>query len=447
MPTLYHKNPKKGSFLCYNMKKVNKMKILKNIGIIISTICILLILLYFSTYIPGNRIKKNVSTSANILYKQGKLFHKNSLGRRIIFHNHTDALMINISYGIDPNNKLESILINRRNYNPKVKVPIVKEYAGNLETTGKDFDTTRELLQFINNKRIPSYEYMKYWHGYIIVIKPLLLFFNITGIRIILTLLILTSLSFLCYLVYKEIDWKTSLAIFLSFISVDIIVTALFNVQGILVFLISIISSIIVFKKDLSDTNFYLLLIINGILTAFFDFLTTPIIALLVPVIIRNLKDQKKRSNKETILYFGKCCIMFFVSYALFWFSKWLLVDLIYHRNLIKTGILETLFRTGVTHNDYSITQSLFLNFAIVFNPLILIIIFLYIKNYKKILNKENLIYGLSIITVILWFTATSQHASQHFFFTYRNYVVISLAMLLTAFSKSKSKRKRKNND
>ena len=418
------------------------MKIIKNIGIIFSVICSLLILLYFSTYISRDSIKSNVVKSANILHKQGPDFIKKSLGTYVFLHNHTDALMINITYGIDPNNKLESILINKRNYNPNVKAPIDKEALGNLKGSTKNYDLTIDLLKTVNNKKIRASEYMKYWHGYIIILKPLLLFLDITGIRILITILLLISLSLLCFLIYKEKDWMTSLAVFLSIISANLVTTALFNIQGMFVFLIAIISSIIVMKKDLTDNDFYILIIINGILTAFFDFLTTPIITLLIPVIIRNLKDKEKRDKKQIVIYFTKCFIIFFVSYIGFWFLKWLIVDLIYHRNMIRIGIEEIFFRTGVKYRKPSILSAFVNNILNSINIITISILILYLINIKKIRYKENIIYNLSILAIILWYIVTSQHATQHPFFTYRNMVVITLAIALTTVSKNKKKKR-----
>ena len=424
------------------------MNLVKKIGIVFSIICTLLALLYFSTYISNDSIQKNISKSADILCDQGYGFAKKSLGRVIFIHNHTDALMLNIIYSTNPDKKLESILINKRNYNPKVKAPLIKEYNGNLIPVGDTYDLPSELFKTVNNEKLPVIEYMKYWHGYIIILKPLLLFLDITGIRILITFIILTSLLFLCYLIYKEIDWKTSLAVFISFMSVNLITTALFNIQGMFVFIIALISSIIVFKKDLSDDNFYLLLIINGILTAFFDFLTTPIIVVLIPLIIKNLKNPMKASRKQILLYFSKCLICFFASYGLFWFSKWLIVDLIYHRDLIKICIDETLYRTGIKYPDQAFIRAIPINFMLAANIITVPIFILYLVYAEKIYYKENMIYSLSILTILLWFLATSQHVDQHCFFTYRNIVVVSLAMTLTSLSKKHhKKRKKKNND
>ena len=416
------------------MKKI-KIRQLYIIPIVIFS---LLSLLCLSTYIPKKAIEKNVEKSANTLYNQKDQFYKYSLFNKILLENHTDALMINISYSINPNEKLESILINKRNYNEGITQNIIKESIGDLKYDNKKYSMTTELLQTVHKEKINAYEYMKYWHGYIIIVKPLLLLFDITGIRIIIFLIISISLFYLCYLIYKEINLTTSLVVLLSFLSVDLITTSLFNIQGMLVFIIALISSIIVFKKNINNEQFYILLIINGILTAFFDFLTTPIITLLIPIIIRNLKYYKETNTKNLIIYFIKCCIIFFISYFSFWLLKWIIVDILYHRNLIITAFKEIIYRTG-NYNNASVFKALFYNFIYAFNPITMIAILLLIKNHKKLTYKENLIFLLCIIATIIWYILTKQHTKQHPFFTYRNYIIITLSMLLIAISQPRS--------
>ena len=47
---------------------------------------------------------------------EGEKIYFNSFGRKLYDDNSTDAIMINLTYTIDEENKLESIIRNRRNY-------------------------------------------------------------------------------------------------------------------------------------------------------------------------------------------------------------------------------------------------------------------------------------------------------------------------------------------
>ena len=73
-------------------------------------------LLMLSSIIPKALIKNNVRISSEVLYDEGEYFFVNSLGRKLLFHNSTDAIMLNIVYSMDDVNKFDSIMKARRNY-------------------------------------------------------------------------------------------------------------------------------------------------------------------------------------------------------------------------------------------------------------------------------------------------------------------------------------------
>ena len=132
---------------------------------------------------------------------------------------------------------------------------------------------------------------------------------------------------------------------------------------------------------------------------------------------------------------------MFFISYFAFWFLKWLIVDIIYHKNVIKIAFEEILIRSGIKKEAFFL-ESIYMNSFASMNILAIIIFCTYIINYKKVTNIKNYIYSLSILAVVIWFLITKQHASQHFFYTYRNFVVIFLAMTLTIVSDNRNIKK-----
>ena len=54
---------------------------------------------------------------------------------------------------------------------------------------------TEELSELVNhNSEQKVYEYARYWHGYLIFLRPLLLMFNITQLRVILTILLMQEI-------------------------------------------------------------------------------------------------------------------------------------------------------------------------------------------------------------------------------------------------------------
>ena len=126
--------------------------VLKYILTFVLMVIMALGLLLISSCIPRVFLRNNVRISANELKRENEKFIVKSFDKRLLFHNSTDAIMINITYGIDENDKLESVIKARRNYIPGVKQDIVKDKNGNLVTSNnKKFSMVKELNELVNN--------------------------------------------------------------------------------------------------------------------------------------------------------------------------------------------------------------------------------------------------------------------------------------------------------
>ena len=107
--------------------------VLKYILTFVLMVIMALGLLLASSCIPRVFLRNNVRISANELKRENEKFIVRSFDKRLLFHNSTDAIMINITYGIDENDKLESVIKARRNYIPGIKQDIVEDKNGNFK--------------------------------------------------------------------------------------------------------------------------------------------------------------------------------------------------------------------------------------------------------------------------------------------------------------------------
>ena len=174
------------------MRKIIKPA-LKYIVVYIILIVLFVVSLTISSLFPSEWIKENVAESANILesesnYKQVNVFYK---GVAIPFDNYTDALMLNTAYSIDNARPLYSAFTARKNYIPGETNAVIEETAGELQVpSGYDKkDSVAELKDTVNGRVLESFEYGRYWHGYLTIIRPLLIIFNIHTIRVIFIIL------------------------------------------------------------------------------------------------------------------------------------------------------------------------------------------------------------------------------------------------------------------
>lgn len=275
-------------------------KLLKYTCTIFVLILIYLSTLYVTSLIPASSLKTKVSESAEILAKQGNNFfiriaYKN---RYIKFDNYTDALMINTAYSIDSKSPLISSLVCRKNYIPGTTKIEYQDTISELKSASKysEINQVAELNDTVNGDIEESFEYGRYWHGYLILLRILLCIFNITEIRILFILLFLVLGTTLLLLINKKINIWVMLVFLTAFISVEYLYIGV-SLQGSSIFFITMLASIILIYRYNKIRDFSLLFLIIGSLTSFFDFLTVPLLTLGIPFTIFFLIKRTRRIN------------------------------------------------------------------------------------------------------------------------------------------------------
>lgn len=208
----------------------------------IITAIILIITLITSCMFPSTLIKSNVMESCEILRSET---WKRKIGNRYA-DNLTEELMVNIAYSIDNNNPFYSSIVARRNYLPGITTNVYPDSLQDLDmATNYDGEYgTSDLEEMLKEKDIDSYEYTRYWHGYLSIIRPLLLVFNIKGIRYLFSFIIIVSTIIMLILLYKKLNIKIMIIYLIALLGVDVTIMGI-SLQGAFCFLIAIIFNII----------------------------------------------------------------------------------------------------------------------------------------------------------------------------------------------------------
>lgn len=406
-------------------------------------IIVFFLVLYITAQIPRKAVHKQISQSAKILNEESESFLYYINGRDIQIDNYTDAIMLNNIYSIDENNIIESIIKCRRNYIPNIKIRNFGEKAGNILYQDGEDNPVQDLVDITNGKSRTTYEYARYWHGYMVILKPMLIFFNITQIRIIFEIILCISLFILSFYLYKNVNKIIAILTFITFFSIDI-VSFVKNLQGIFVFIIPIITSIFIVNKKINSKNINLILFIIGGITAYVDFLTTPLTTILIPEIIYFMV-YKEKDLKVVFKEFIFMCLLWGIGYFGIWISKWIINDWIYNSNLIEVSLKQILFR--VNSNEFvgtpnvpikALKSNIFNSCNWISIGIIIIAIINLIKNYKNIFNKNKIIYGIIAIIPILWYLVISNHSCLHYFFTYKLLIVTLLGIVFISFDNEK---------
>lgn len=426
--------------------------LIKYIGVFVILIVTFVLFLTMSSMISTKSIYKNVKESSDVLLKEGnrKIIFIPYRQEEMQFDNYTDALMINTAYSIDTETPLYSAFVARKNYIPNVTTNVYEESVGELKSSSKYkyHNEVGELRDLVENENAESFEYARYWHGYLTVLRPLLVIFNLTQLRIILTIILIMLSIILVIVLSKKSNIIVALIFLLGLWSVEYFYLG-FSLQGIFVFLIAIISSLILTVKFRKMKYLGIFFFVIGMLTNFFDFLTVPIVTLGIPLTIYFVllqKDNENISLKQKIVNIIKYAFLWGMGYGLTWFTKWILVDLIYHKNMIKTAIGQVIYRSASVEkiNFFNIVNKNYMYIQVTFLASIIIVSISVILRIMK--NKVDVIKNIKLKTILqriipyliiacmpfALYMFLKNHSYYHAFFTYRNLVLMVLGFNLS---------------
>ncbi|MFI3236853.1 MAG: hypothetical protein R3Y47_02345 [Lachnospiraceae bacterium] len=292
------------------------------------------------------------------------------------------------------------------------------------------------LVDYIDGKELAQeLSYARYWHGYLIFLKPALYFTNISTLRMIAAVVQIMLVGFIVYLMGKRRENELGLG-FMASITFLYFFSLYASLSLSICFYIMTVSLIflLLYHEKMNDKGFYsIFFLLIGMTTSYFDLLTYPIITLGFPlsVCIYLNKDTVYTQFKKIIGY----SLQWSFGYTVFWLSKWIITDLLVQGNIIEDAILTITQRTSAAENMNVITGFLttvksnlkiYTNWAFIF---VIISIFLFIlifsfKNRNLILNlhKHNIILGFEIFLIgcypFVWIFFTQNHSEIHWLFT-----------------------------
>ena len=282
--------------------------------------------------------------------------------------------------------------------------------------------TIKPNEDILNTVMIPSYA--RYWHGYIIIIRPLLNFIDYIHIKYL-------GIIFHCiglFYVYKytaKISIFLARGLFLSFILYGFI-TLWQSLPFYFVYFITYVSIIILTecKKEYYKYIFF----INGMLVAFFDFLTAPLIALGIPLLI--VYARNKGISVQKIILFS---FIWGIRYASCWLAKPLIASFILNKNLFLDFMQQAALRIDGGKSYYFQDWPIKL-VACYLNGRILIWLLPIIFYFRKeIYWRADIAIPLLLIAAMpcIWVCILANHSALHFWFTSRIVIITFFAFFV----------------
>ena len=313
--------------------------------------------------------------------------------------------------------------------------------------------------------------YAHYWHGYLVILKPLLCLMDVSYLRI-LNLMVQVLLS--AWLIRKlgqEFGSGAGTAYLLMYLFLNPVSLAM-SFQFSTMFYIMSVMTVCMLRKfdDWDEKRRYMqMFLVAGVWTAFFDFLTYPFVSLGIPLVVF-LMMRQKRGGLQTMSEGGELLLSTGVSWGIgyggMFLGKWLVGWLLTGVNVPAEAMHQAAYRmssqSGLDGGGTSFHAPAvwFKNFIIPLHEpvglcLLLVFLFLAWKTYhhrKEIVLAERKVLckllGIVACYPFLWYAVLTNHSYMHDWFTYRELAitVFAVGMLHSVISDKEKMREEGRN-
>ncbi len=328
---------------------------------------------------------------------------------------------------------------------------LVEALEANYYITGELWeDHPHESLKTIidgNRESLNIVSYERYWHGYLIFLKPLLFLFTLTDVVYINAIMHFILLFVIVYMLGKLRLPKLIFPYLVFYFSLSPM-TVVYSFQYSVIYYITQTALLIILlcNKFLKEKNLYICFFtLVGMATSYFDLLTYPIVSLGIPLIVLLMVED------IDIWTTIKCSVAWAVGYVEMWGSKWLLGNIFLGKELIQSALGSIKYRSssvssdGITIDFLDVVIKNFdvydnLIFKIGFLLIILLNVIMIIHHLK---NKEKIkiTKGIALLAVafypIMWYMVVKNHSHAHSWMIFRDLSIFFTAIAAIAAASS----------
>ncbi len=377
--------------------------------------------------LDNEAIDQHVADSASVLLEEGT-YPKISRYFTSQVDNWTDSYML-MEAAIDTGEP--ALVLAMKGYHGVIidKTPsetIVEHYL-----LGRDYD---EIVK-----------YPRYWHGYLIFLKPLLIFMDYQSIRILnlilqFLLLLGTGIMFAKRGIKKNItSW---VLLYLMLMPAAMGMCLAFSCCYYIFMIASLF--LLMFKEQTIKRISFFVFLNSGIAVAFLDYLTYPIATYGIPMVVY-LMLMKQDSIGEKIKEIIKCGAAWCIGYGTMWASKWFIASLITGDDVISDAVGTFMVRSSNFSMNgtekYGDIGCVIINCKIFLKTPVTILVILfscwmlyqYFRRGKwsvKTAFKTLMPYFLVSLVPVVWYAFATNHSVLHSWFTNKACAVTLLAFL-----------------
>lgn len=296
--------------------------------------------------------------------------------------------------------------------------------------------------------------YGRYWHGLLVALKPLLLFFDVGDIRILNMMLQLALLLGIVVSVVEKGYKRILLPFFLAVIVINPITMPMsftFSAEYILMLL----ACLVVVNKHTKlkeKDRYYVFFCVLGCLTAFFNEMSYPVVTLGIPLFMYLVIEEKEWKTKVLDEIF--ISVSWVLGYAGMWIGKWICGSLLTGRNYFFDAFSQANSYVVTGLNEPTVIDRIWKNIRVIIRwpyliLMLLVIIWIITKNRKVTLKKEELVsifkekvpfLILAMYPFVTYIALGNGYSYNHYWFSYRLLAITAAAgVYLFEFSRKKT--------
>ncbi|MGN0983366.1 MAG: hypothetical protein ACI4OI_00875, partial [Gemmiger sp.] len=232
------------------------------------TLALLFVLLLGACALPGAPVRAHIAQSIPLLEQEG--LYPSYFGIKLFqMDNYTDTIMLFEAAAVDETDPLTAMMTN------------TTYSVDNFQSM--HLDLQRYLREGASASGLTPFSYARYWHGYLIWLRPLLLLFTYGQIRVVNYLVLTALLAAVLWLLRRRCGLRAAVWFAVS----QLLVTVFFvprQLQFFTTFVIALAGCVWVLARPRKSDALCVGLMVLGVCTAFFDLLVTPVITLGLPV-------------------------------------------------------------------------------------------------------------------------------------------------------------------
>ncbi|MBE5826490.1 MAG: hypothetical protein E7307_07620 [Butyrivibrio sp.] len=402
------------------------MKVWGYLRILAAGIIMGFLLLTIVYMLPVAPMKANLSKDLETIEREGSYPNLIEGVKSTQLDNFTDTVMLSLAVydGDEPAN--------------------VKAASGN-HYDDKNVADIAELKEYLRNgKRSETVSYAWYWHGYLIFIKPLLMFMGVNGIRItgmiasfILILVIVTALI-------KKGQREFIVPYLMAAAVINPLVVSMSMQYGTAWYTMLLFLLVLILNKSSDPGKLSTAFFAAGMAVEYFDLLTYPLVVYGIPATYMVYSMNKEKGwigcAKEMITK----GIAFLMGYTLMLLAKLAIIIAFVDKSVIEDAKSHIILRLSGEGMDTDIkrTDAIMRNITVLNNGYFYMVAAVAViavitvaalavkKSGKRGINPAVFIpYMMIALIPFAWYFVLANHSHIHYFFTHRNLAVTACAL------------------